>query len=181
MDSETDTSTVTTCTTPNLTESRSESYRDKNHRSADATWAHTHAAHEDENPKHKYCKYCIETPYGTSVTTNLRGHLKSKHEIVIIREQNVVQLATQRQLRNLYSRVDYSEDAKEIDALAFKKHLNQEVIDEALASLIVVGNLPFRIITLPQFHAFCQTLNPESKDYITTSYSQVPKKIDQSF
>jgi len=37
------------------------------------------------------------------------------------------------------------------------------------------------MVRWPEFHAFCQVLNPESSDYITTAHSQVAKKIEQSW
>jgi hypothetical protein len=33
----------------------------------------------------------------------------------------------------------------------------------------------------PEFHAFCQVLNPQSKDVITIAHSQVIKKIEESW
>jgi len=181
MDSETNLSTVATSVGSSSNQIRSESSKSKKTRSAESTWVHARQAHENEDPTLKYCKYCTVNPYATTVTTNFRRHLQSKHDTVVTCEPNVVQTATHQQLRDLYSRVEGSGNTNEIDTLAFKKHLNQEVIDEALVSLIVVGNLSFRFSKLPQFHTFCQTLNPESKDYITTSHSQIPKKIDRCF
>jgi hypothetical protein len=69
----------------------------------------------------------------------------------------------------------------DIETQAFQKCLNQDTIDEALVSLIVVRNLPFRLVRWPEFHTFCQVLNPESSNFITTAHSQVAKKIEQSW
>jgi hypothetical protein len=59
--------------------------------------------------------------------------------------------------------------------------LDQDVIDEALVSLIVTRNLPFSLVEWPEFHALCRVLNPESEDYIITAHASVPKKIEQSW
>jgi len=74
-----------------------------------------------------------------------------------------------------------SGQTEEIDAQVFRKHLNQDTINEALVSLVVVRNLPFRIVEWPEFHTLCQVLNPESSDFITTAHSEVGKKIEESF
>ena len=37
------------------------------------------------------------------------------------------------------------------------------------------------MVRWPEFHTFCQVLNPESSDYIMTAHSQVTKKIEQSW
>jgi hypothetical protein len=50
-----------------------------------------------------------------------------------------------------------------------------------LVSLIIVWNLPFSAIEWPEFHTFCQALNPELKDFITTTHSQVKNKIEKAY
>ena len=65
--------------------------------------------------------------------------------------------------------------------LVFFKVVNQDVIDEALVSLIVSRNLPFRVVEWPEFHAFCRLLNPESENYIVTAHNSVPRRIEQSW
>jgi hypothetical protein len=65
--------------------------------SAYTTWIHSCTARETdgEDLKLKYCIYCITTPiYRTSVTTNMRKHLLSKHQINIERDPNLIQAAT---------------------------------------------------------------------------------------
>ena len=152
--------------------------------SAHTTWIHSCTARETngEDPKLKYCIHCTTTPiYGTSVTTNMRKHLLSKHQIDIERDLGLIQAATIQQLEQLYLRAESSGQTADIDTQVFWKHLNQDAIDEALVSLIVVRNLPFQMVRWPKFHTFCQVLNPESSNYITTAHSQVTKKIEQSW
>ena len=153
-------------------------------RSAHTTWIHSRTAHKTngEDPKLKYCIHCTTTPiYGTSVTTNMQKHLLLKHQIDIERDLSLIQAATIQQLEQLYLRAESSSQTADIDTQVFWKHLNQDAIDEALVSLIVVRNLPFQMVRWPKFHIFCQVLNPESSNYITTAYSQVTKKIKQSW
>jgi hypothetical protein len=95
MDSDTDSSSLfyvpTLDSAPTLDlaelESKSDSNRGKTS-TGSLTWAHSRQAREDEPNFHKnalikYCIHCTESPYGTSVTTNMRNHLKSKHQIII--------------------------------------------------------------------------------------------------
>ena len=55
------------------------------------------------------------------------------------------------------------------------------MIDRALVSLIVVGNLSFRMVERPEFHTFCQLLNPKANTVIPMTYSTIGRKIDQAF
>jgi len=84
-------------------------------------------------------------------------------------------------LKELYHQAESSGQTSEIDTQVFRKQLNQDVINEALVSLIVVRNLPFSTVEWPEFHTFCQVLNPESKDFVTTTHSQVKNKIKKAY
>ena len=101
--------------------------------------------------------------------------MKSNHSIIVVRTPGQVQAAIINQLEQLYLRAESSGQTNDINTKVFQKH-NQDVINEALVLLIVVRNLPFRIVNWPEFHAFCQVLNPESVKYITTAHSQVSKR-----
>jgi hypothetical protein len=50
-----------------------------------------------------------------------------------------------------------------------------------LISLIVTRSLPFRVVEWPEFHTFCQVLNPESRQFVTTTHSQVRNKLEESW
>jgi hypothetical protein len=75
------------------------------------------------------------------------------------------------------TRAQSSGQTEQIDTQVYRKHLNQDMINEALITLIIVRNLPFRLIKWPEFHILCQILNPELSDFITATYSQITKKI----
>ena len=55
------------------------------------------------------------------------------------------------------------------------------MIDETLVSLIVVGNLSFRIVEWFEFYTFCQLLNPKVNTVIPTTYSTIRRKTNQAF
>ena len=111
----------------------------------------------------------------------MRKHLEKTHNIQIELPPGKIQTATLKQLKQLYFRAESSGQTNEIDTQVFRNQLNQETINEALISLIVVRNLPFSVVEWPEFHTFCQVLNPESKDFITTTHSQVKTKITQAY
>jgi hypothetical protein len=182
MDSEADSSVLSPSTTLDSVESEP-----SKRRSARTTWAHTRSARDGERAYDgkasiKYCIHCTEpSSYGNSVTTNMRHHLRSKHQISVEIAPAPVQQATIDQLQRLYIKAESSNQTQQIDTQVFRKVLNQDVIDEALVSLIVVRNLSFRLVESPEFHALCRVLNPESYDYIITSHSSIPRKIERSW
>jgi hypothetical protein len=149
-----------------------------------AVWAHCRAAidGEDSDPKLKYCTHCTTSPvYSTNISTNMQKHLKGQHKIDVEVSVSRIQSTTLQQLEHLYSQVQSSGQTEDIDSQVFKNHLNQTVINEALISLIVVRNLPLRMVEWPEFHTLCQVLNPKSDSFITTAHSQIGRKIKESW
>jgi hypothetical protein len=111
----------------------------------------------------------------------MRLHLESKHEIIVERSPGPVNEEATRQLQQLYIRAQSSGQTHELNNQIFRGHLDSGAITEALVTLIVVRNLPFRIVEWPEFHALCRTLNPQSSNVITTAHSQVIKKVEQTW
>ena len=51
-----------------------------------AVWAHCRTARDNKDPAVKYCNYCtdLDTPiYFSSISSNMRKYLESKHAIVV--------------------------------------------------------------------------------------------------
>ncbi len=95
MASEADSSLFARSATQDSTQSKTRG------RSAHTTWIHTRTANLEngEDPKLRYCVHCTTTPiYGTTVTTNMRAHLQTKHDITIERELGPIQATTIQQL-----------------------------------------------------------------------------------
>ena len=137
-----------------------------------AVWAHCRVAidREDSDSKLKYCTHCTTSPV---YSTNMQKHLKGQHKIDVEVSVSRIQSTTLQQLEQLYLRAQSSGQTEDIDSQVFKNHLNQNVINEALISLIVIWNLPLRMVKWPEFHTLCQVLNPRSDSFITTAYSQI--------
>ena len=92
-----------------------------------------------------------------------------------------MQAAILENLHQLYIKADSLGQTEELNTQVLQKILNQDIINEALVSLIVVRNLSFCFVEWPEFHAFCQVLNPKSADYLITAHSTVPKLIERSW
>jgi hypothetical protein len=163
------------------TQSQSESKQSKG-RVPSTVWDHCRPARETEIPGQKYCNYCTEEPiYHSTNSSNMRKHIDRTHKIQIDIAPSQIQVAALQQLKQLYLKAESSGQTSEIDTQVFRKQLDQDIINEALISLIVVRNLPFSAVEWPEFHTFCQVLNPESKDAITTTHSQVKNKIEKAY
>ena len=88
-------------------------------------WAHTHAAHDDENSKFKYCTHCTTSSiYYTNISFNMQMHLQKCHKINVKISVSQVQTAAFEQLQQLYLQAKMSDQIKEIDAQVFKKQLD---------------------------------------------------------
>ena len=107
----------------------------------------------------------------------MRTHLQRKHEIDVETSVSQVQATALMQLEQLYLRAQSSGQTEAIDAQVFAKQLDQDIINEALITLIIVQNVSFRIVESPEFHVFCQVLNPQSHGFVTTAHSQIGRKI----
>jgi len=149
-------------------------------RTALATWAHTRTPKGDEpairgSSKILYCKYC-ET-YSSPVTTNFRSHLRTKHGIHVT-EVSSSETVVAEKLQILYRNTNLD------GTIAIRQEVLESVLDrdailDALTTLVIRQNLSFRIVESPDFQVFCQTLNPQSKPYIVTAHSTIPKLIDK--
>jgi len=156
---------------------------------AKATWAYTRLGRPNttELPKTHYCLPCERenrTPiYSSTVSTNQRLHLQSAHNIIIEEEQELSTLHSKviEQIQQLYLQVESSGPTTEIDTLIFQRYLNRPVINEALISLIVLHDLPFRLVQWPEFHTLCRVLNPESGPFLTTAHSYIRVKLEESW
>ena len=156
-------------------------------RTATQLWQHSRTALDGEPLKRgvnriMYCRHCpLESTYSSDVSTNFRRHLQSKHQITAKELPSVVRATAAAQLQALYQDADSVNRTQELDTQVFQKVLDRDVLNKALVLLITVRNLPFRIVEWPEFHTFCQVLNPESKDYLLTAHATIPKLIAQSW
>src|SRR6266498_3278650 len=147
-----------------------------------AVWDHCRTARDTETPGQKYCNYCIKEPiYGSNNSSNMRKHIERNYKIQIELTPSRIQITTLQQLKQFYLKAESSGQISEIDTQVFRKQLDQDIINKALISLIVVRNLPFTAVEWPEFHTLYQALNPEAKDVITITHSQVKNKIEKAY
>ena len=152
-------------------------------RSAHTTWAHAREARGQEpvfqaGRRLLYCIHC--DTYSSSVTTNFRSHLRSKHGIHIT-EVRPAEVAVAEKLQALYRSAKSEGTAKSLQQEVLEDELDRDVILEALTALIISESLPFRLVESPEFQVFCQTLNRQSKQHIITAHSSIPGLIDKSW
>ena len=147
-----------------------------------AVWDYCCAAQNDEDSKFKYYIYCmIFEIYFTNISFNMWKHLQTQYNVDIDITVSQVQAATLQQLEQLYLQAKLFSQIKAIDAQVFQKQLDQNIINEALISLIIVQNLLFQIIEWSEFHTFCQALNSNLNSVITMTHSQIEQKIKNTF
>lgn len=147
---------------------------------------HEYTRKPNENEPKKDVKgrtihYCSKCTYFALSTTNVRNHLKSKHEIIVSVSDSSTKVAACGKLKQLYDEASAQNDTTEFDSHVLKKILNKDVIEQALLNLIVVHNLSFRAVQWPELHTLCQALNPESRKYIPASHTTVAGLVENSF
>src|SRR2546430_14474721 len=119
-------------------------------------WAHCRQLTIDENQDLLYCSHCLvgstPPPYSTSVSQNMKKHLKGRHKITVERALSKNQVAVNKQLRQLYQQAEANDKRDEFDTKILEACLNTSVITKALITLIVVRNLSFALVEWPEFH-----------------------------
>ena len=154
---------------------------------AHSTWAHARRATTDEagfSGRHRlwYCIHCPQdSPYQTWVSTNFRTHLRSKHQIDVEKGSSPLRSEINEKFQQLYKQASAEGGTDEIDMEVLGRILNQEIIDEALVSLIVVRNLPYQLVEWPEFHVLLLAANPKMKDYLYTAHSTIPILIGKAW
>lgn len=129
-----------------------------------------------------YCKYC--TTYSSSVTTNFRLHLLRKHQVSNEPHKASTKVVAADRLLQIWNEAlndGNRRTAKDLESLVLQKVVRREACRRAVIELIVVGNLPFRIVEMPQFHTFCASLNPVALDFLPTSHSTVASILHNLF
>jgi hypothetical protein len=88
---------------PSTTQISSQSgSKQKNGPLLSSVWAHCRTAHQNEDPTQKYCNHCTDlkvTPYGSSISSNMRKHLEIHHKITVTVRLNHVQATTLEKLQ----------------------------------------------------------------------------------
>ena len=120
-------------------------------------WAHTREPLEHEDQELLYCSYCElnNKPHSAKTASSMTKHIHSMHKTVIIelgvsKSQEVVR----QQLKSIYRQAAASGDTEELDKKILEKSINQDVLTEALVTLIVLHNLSFYVVEWLAFYTF---------------------------
>ena len=99
--------------------------------------AQARAAGKREDSKYFYCLYCTEGPiFSTNISTNMQKHLRIHHEIDLTVVRSRIELEATSQLQQLYLHAKTSGNTDNINTLVFQEYLNQDIIDQALVSIL---------------------------------------------
>ena len=128
-----------------------------------------------------YCDRCVF--WRDVVTTNIRSHLLNSYGITIKEKDSSLKQATKNRLKGLFQKqgelqVQKLESQKET---ILREYVNQSVIQEALAQLIVVRNLPYKAVFWLEFYALLLSVNYTCKEALISFSNTVPKLIKDSF
>jgi hypothetical protein len=177
-----DSSRAPSVTTESATASRTSTHNKG--KKTSTIWTHTREPLEYEDQELLYCSYCEldNQPHGAKTASSMTKHIRSKHkavqlEKVLTKSQEIVR----QQLKSIYCQAAATGDTEELDAKILKKSINQDALNEALVTLIVVHNLSFCMVEWAAFHTFCQVLNEACEGKITTSHSVVRTRVGESF
>jgi hypothetical protein len=144
---------------PSTTQVSSQS-KSKKTKDGSTVWKdHCCTARDTEDPKKKYCNYCTKESrdpiYGSDNSSNMRKHIEEIHHIEVKLATSKIQQVALEQLRELYRQAEAVGETSKINTQVLRKHLNQDVINEALVSLIVVQNLAFASVEWPKLYTLC--------------------------
>jgi hAT family C-terminal dimerisation region len=128
-------------------------------------------ARDEKQRKILYCTLCEPGPgsYGTAISSNLAVHLKSRHEIDVQSTAPTTRTEAAAQLARLWHQSKGTHSAQSHSADVLRSVIDDEVVTQALVTMVAAHSLPFRIVEWPEFHAFCGSLNPEAKISISRS------------
>ncbi|KJZ70189.1 hypothetical protein HIM_10412 [Hirsutella minnesotensis 3608] len=156
-------------------------------KTAVGTWKHARPAVKGDvevkgRNRIMYCLHCPkEDPYSTSVTTSSRQRLENQHDINVVENLSPLQSSIIEGFDQLYGQARDLGRSTEIESQVFKGYLDEEKMNKALAWLVVILNLPYRIVESREFHLFISTLNPLAKDFLPSAHSTIPGIINQQF
>lgn len=102
---------------------------------------------EERNAQGKLLYHCNQCEYKTT-TSNFRHHYKSKHKIVI--ESKGKEHRTTRANEELQLVIDQLQNS-DLGNKILRETLDKKVIETALLELLIVQNLPFRIVESLEF------------------------------
>jgi hypothetical protein len=129
-----------------------------------------------------YCALCgPNEAYTTTVSSNLVLHLKSKHSVDVGTSTPLSKATAAAQLAVLWRQAEGTQAATGLSHDVMRSVINDEVVMKALVTLINAHSLPHRIVEWPEFHAFCWSLNSESRRVIAASRASLNLALAESF
>lgn len=156
---------------------------------ATTTWEHSRPTtsneptHDSSNRKFFYCKYCTRKTWSGSITTNIRRHLSSKHNIAVEEKDSLVKIAAKKQWDSMKDKMAQKRDDSTATAKekVLQDAIQSSVVRQALAELIVTRNLPYEATTWPELRALLQSVNHMASDVLPSSRNTVKRYIEDEY
>lgn len=151
------------------------------------TWAFARAPRDNEEANGRNWRryfYCKECPYWRdTITSNIRLHLLNKHQLVVQEAEPTFKKDTKARLKFLFQKqhVQQTEKLKERKEQILRECVSKPVVQEALAQLIVMRNLPYEAATWPELRALLLSVNYTCENALVNSGSSIPSIIERSY
>ena len=121
-------------------------------------------------------------PYSSSTSLAMTKHIQRHHPTITIEKLlSKKQEAVQQQLQQLYIQAKANGEIDGFHLEVLGACLNDEVVLEALITLIVVRNLSYNLVEWAEFYTLCQALNKACIGRIPTSHSTVHIKTEDAW
>jgi hypothetical protein len=151
-------STIAPLDTP---ESSTASCTKKKGKKSALVWAYTRQPLEGEDATLLYYAYCPlgdedKLLYGSDTSSAITKHIQRHHPTIVIKKPlSKKQEVVEQQLRQLYIQAKANRDTDKFHLEVLRACLNDEVVLEALITLIVVRNLLYNLVEWVEFHTLC--------------------------
>jgi hypothetical protein len=124
---------------------------------------------EEYDEKGKLLYYCNQCEFKTNATTNFQLHYK-KHGVTI--EFDGRELRTKKAQKEVQEVADRVQTDK-----ILQETLDKKVVETTLLELLIVKNIPFRIVESQEFQTFCYSLNPQAVKILPSHHSTIVTKV----
>jgi hypothetical protein len=152
-----------------------------NGKSAHAAWAYSRTRLPSENERNKHNQklfYCSRCSWVQPVQ-NAERHLRVAHKISILPKISVQASPLANAFERQCEKEQQNRESKSNDILF--NVLGKARFRDALARLIIRGNLSHRFVELEEWKAVCLALNPQCEKVLLRSRRSIPRRIGVIF
>ena len=127
-----------------------------------------------------YCSRCDNT--GIPTMRRAREHLLVRHHIRITEDATSQGQALEHTIQSVFGRQIVRQQGRNVEQESLLRDaVNKEAFQKALARILVIHNLPHRLVESPHLRALPLTVNYMASDVLVGSHSSVPAIVQQTF